>query len=238
MTPRKQNYFPHNMPLTVFLCREGNTGCGALSRAKFSTGWLTARADHPAETHAGGRCKPVTCEIALPQQETQQRRRRDRSDQRDFRFVHSFHPQVGFHSRATGGRSIPPVESICFELCQCVRGFSWGEYREFREWNKLPGDQAATSPNTCSDAYFPKSLEHFGRKKLRRMSRCAPIVRCARSNSISQVNANGRATRSPPSFPKFCAGTPCATSRSFQNANRFRAGASNGCGYGRCPGLN
>jgi hypothetical protein len=105
------------------------------------------------------------------------------------------------------------VFSTLVSLLSLRRGVaSWRHYREFRDRNirKSDGRLSATM-NNCSDRYFPKSPEHFGRIKQLPILPLSPIVRCARPSFIWPASANGRATPSPPSSPKFYPVTRCAT---------------------------
>ena len=88
------------------------------------------------------------------------------------------------------------------------------EYRRLAVWNKQPSREPNfPMTNNCSDRFFHKSQECFGRRKRRQTSRLSPIVRCARLNFISQASANGRAMRSQRSSPKSSSVMRCATSR-------------------------
>jgi hypothetical protein len=51
-TPRKSNNFPHSPLPTIFLCREENTGCGAMSREEFSAERLTDQPHDRSENYA------------------------------------------------------------------------------------------------------------------------------------------------------------------------------------------
>jgi hypothetical protein len=98
------------------------------------------------------------------------------------------------------------------------------EYRGFR----ASGKQLSREPNfpvtnNCSDRFFRKSQECFGRRKRRRTLRHAPIVRCVRPSFISPASVNGRARRSLPSLRKSSNATGCATSR-WRRAARSAAG--------------
>lgn len=103
--------------------------------------------------------------------------------------------------------------------------FLWGQScvqyqgRSARPPSKA-NDQSSVTMNNCSVRYFPKSPEHFGHKKQRRILLLPPIVRCVLRSFISLAIEIGRAMLSRPSSPKSCAVTPCATSRSFPNGSR------------------
>jgi len=93
-------------------------------------------------------------------------------------------------------------------------------YRGAWKARAKPSDQMTGTPTKWSDRSSPISPTHFGLRTLRLRSQRFVAAVFAPLNAISAANENGRVTRSPPSSPKFCVVTPCATSRSFPNGSR------------------
>ena len=93
-------------------------------------------------------------------------------------------------------------------------------YRGAWKARAKPSDQMTGTPTKWSDRSSPISPTHFGLRTLRLRSQRFVAAVFVPLNAISAANENGRVTRSPPSSPKFCVVTPCATSRSFPNGSR------------------
>jgi hypothetical protein len=101
---------------------------------------------------------------------------------------------------------------------------AWGQlctaiYRGAPKPRAKPSDHLIGPTNRCSVRVWRMSLGSFGpQKQPLTLLRSSDVV-SALLNFGSPANENGRAMRSPPSFPKSCAAIPCATSRSFPNGN-------------------
>jgi len=149
--------------------------------------------------------------------------------------THNTLPSPKFHNR---GENLFPACSSEEQASRTLPRFSawlrilstslpaaWGLsctaiYRGAWKARAKPSDQMTGTPTNWSDRSSPISPTHFGLRTLRLRSHRFVAAVFVPLNAISAANENGRATRSPPSSPKFCVVTPCATSRSFPNGSR------------------
>jgi hypothetical protein len=95
-----------------------------------------------------------------------------------------------------------------------------GTYNGTRIPRVKSSDRTVGRRTPSSNPSLPTSPTRFGLRTPRLNSQRFVAAAFAPLSAISADNENGRATRSPPSFPKSSVVTPCGTSRSFPNGHR------------------
>lgn len=93
-------------------------------------------------------------------------------------------------------------------------------YRSVRNQRAKSSGQLVGSKTQSSKPSSPTSPTRFGLTTLRLRSPHFVAAAFAPRSAISAANENGRATRSPPSFPKSSVVTPCGTSKSGRGHKR------------------